>query len=114
MTRVVAERDSALAFGQSNAPRGMAARLATHPWTWRLASLGFAAKGLLYLIAGSTAVVAATSTGGRLMGTRGALNLLIGRPFGRLFVALVAVGLCGFVLRRFVEILVPPTVGRRP
>jgi len=73
-----------------------------------LARLGYVAKGLLYVIAGGTAALAAAHVGGRPVGTRGALNLVAGQPFGRIGLALVAVGLGGFVLRRLVQIFVPP------
>ena len=89
-------------------------QLAASPWVYRLARLGYAAEGLLYLIVGGTAALAAVKVGGRVRGARGALDLLVSQPFGRLVVALVAVGLCGFVLRRFVQIFVQPTEGVPP
>ena len=66
------------------------------------------------MIIGGTAALAAVTVGGRVIGTRGALNLLVARLFGRLAVALVAVGLCGYILRRFVQIFVPPSEGKPP
>ena len=88
-------------------------RLAASPLVRRLATLGYAAKGVLYVIAGGTAA-AAVRVGGRVRGTRGALDLLVALPFGRLAVALVAVGLYGFILRRLLQVLVPPTAGIPP
>jgi Domain of Unknown Function (DUF1206) len=88
--------------------------LAANPWVFRCARLGYASNGLLYVIVGSTAALAAVNVGGRVRGTRGALNLLVAQPFGRLAVAAVAVGLCGFILRSFVQIFVPPTDGMPP
>ena len=82
--------------------------LAASPWVRRLAKLGYAAKGFLYVIVGATAALAAIDVGGRPRGLRGALDLVAGQPFGRVGLALVAVGLAGFILRRFVQILVPP------
>jgi hypothetical protein len=108
------EQEHLRARGQTNARPRPSAQLVASPWVWRLASLGFAAKGLLYIIAGSTAALAAVQVGGRMIGTRGALNLLVASPFGRLAVAFVAVGLCGFILRRCVQVLVPPMEGRPP
>jgi hypothetical protein len=108
------EQQSRAVLGQPAARSRIAEQLATSPWVWRLAMLGYAAKGLLYIIAGSTVALAAVQVGGRAMGTRGALNLLVTLPFGRLAVALVAVGLSGFILRRFVQCCVPPTEGKPP
>lgn len=89
-------------------------RLAASDAVWRLAQLGYAAKGLLYVIVGGTAAMAVLSLGRRVRGTSGALNLVIASPFGRLGVALVAVGLCGFIVRRVIQIFVPPKIGKPP
>ena len=88
--------------------------LAVNNWVRRMAQLGYAAKGLLYVIVGGTAVMAVLSMGRRVRGTSGALNFLLTSPFGRLGVAFIALGLFGFVLRRFIQIVVLPTVGHRP
>jgi hypothetical protein len=88
--------------------------LAANPWVFRCARLGYASNGLLYVIVGSTAALAAVNVGGRVRGTRGALNLLVAQPYGRLAVTFVAVGLCGFILRCFVQIFVLPTIGVPP
>lgn len=89
-------------------------RLAANPWVSRSARLGYAANGLLYVIVGGTVALASVKVDGRVRGTRDALNLLVAQPFGRLAVAFVAVGLCGFILRRIVQIFVPPTDGVPP
>ena len=102
------------AGGQTSARLRISEQLAASPWVWRLATLGYAAKGLLYMIAGGTVAMAAVQVGGRAMGTRGALTLLLALPFGRLAVAFVAAGLYGFILRRFVQVFVPPTEGKPP
>jgi hypothetical protein len=88
--------------------------LAANPWVYRCARLGYASNGLLYVIVGITVASAAVNVGGRVRGTRGALNLLVAQPFGRLAVAAVAVGLGGFILRCFVQIFVQPTDGVPP
>ena len=89
-------------------------RLAVNHWVSRVAQLGYAAKGLLYVIVGGTAVMAVLSMGRRVRGTIGALNFLLTSPFGRLGVAFMALGLFGFILRRFIQIFVSPTIGNRP
>jgi hypothetical protein len=89
-------------------------QLAVNNWVRRMAQLGYAAKGLLYVIVGGTAVMALLSMGRRVRGTGGALNFMLTSPFGRLGVAFIALGLFGFVLRRFIQIFVSPTVGKRP
>lgn len=97
-----------LTYEQAESPAGISERLAANPWVWRLAKLGYAAKGLLYAIFGAMAALAAIDVGGRPRGLRGALDLVAGQPFGRVGLALVAVGFAGFILRRFIQIIVPP------
>jgi uncharacterized protein DUF1206 len=88
--------------------------LAANPWVFRCAQLGYASNGLLYVIVGGTAALEAINVARRVGGTRGALYLLVAQPFGRLAVTLVAIGLCGFIIRRFIQIFVPPTLGVPP
>ena len=109
---------------QSGQPRAVGAKpkalgqmceqLAVSNWVRRIAQLGYAAKGLLYVIVGGTAVMGVLSMGRRVRGTSGAFNFLLTSPFGRLGVAFMALGLFGFILRRFIQIFVSPTVGLRP
>jgi hypothetical protein len=99
---------------QTNAILRIFEQLAASLWVRRLAQLGYAAKGLLYVIVGATAVLAVINLGQRVRGTRGALNLVVASPFGRLGVAFVAVGLGGFILRRLVQIFVSPKIGTAP
>lgn len=92
----------------------MCEQLAVNNGVRRMAQLGYAAKGLLYVIVGGTAVMAVLSMGRRVRGTSGALNFLLTSPVGRLGVAFMALGLFGFILRRFIQIFVSPTVGKPP
>lgn len=114
MTKAVSDEGNRPARGLWDAFARISEQLAASPWVYRLARLGYAAEGLLYVIVGGTASLAAINVGGRVRGTRGALNLIVAQPFGRLVVALVAVGLCGYMLRRFVQVFVPPEEGVPP
>jgi hypothetical protein len=114
VTKAVSDEENRPARGQWDALARISEQLADSPWVYRLARLGYAAEGLLYVIVGGTASLAAVNVGGRVRGTRGALNLIVAQPFGRLVVALVAVGLCGYMLRRFMQVFVPPTDGVPP
>ncbi len=66
----------------------------------RGARLGYAAQGVVYLIVGGLAFLAATGRGGGTTDTRGALQSLLSQPFGRVLLALAAVGLLGYALWR--------------
>ena len=113
-TWAVPERVNRLTRRQREALARLSERLAERPRVRRLARLGYASEGLLYVIVGGTAALSAAHVGGRVRGTRGALDLLIAQPFGRIVVALVAAGLYGYILRRFVQVFVEPDAGVPP
>jgi hypothetical protein len=64
----------------------------------RFARAGFAAKGIVYLVIGSLAVMAAAGSGGDTTDARGALHVIGDRGPGRWLLALMGAGLVGFAL----------------
>jgi hypothetical protein len=76
---------------------------AEHPITTHIARLGFATKGVIYLIIGILALKAATGSGGATTDNPGALAALYTQPFGRLLVTIVAIGLAVYALWLFVQ-----------
>jgi uncharacterized membrane protein YidH (DUF202 family) len=89
-------------------------KLAENKWVERSAKLGYAARGLLYIISGLTMALAAANLREPVRGMRQSLDLLMEIPFGRIAVGLVAVGLFGYILRRIVQAMVPPQEGTPP
>lgn len=77
-------------------------------WIERLARLGYAAKGIVYGIVGLLAVQAALGTGGKTTDMQGALGTIVTQPFGKFLLSLVAIGLLGYAVWRFVEALRDP------
>ncbi|BAY20983.1 hypothetical protein NIES2100_07270 [Calothrix sp. NIES-2100] len=88
----------------------MTQHLMHHPseWVERLARFGYASKGVVYGIVGLLAAQAAFGTGGRTTDTKGALQTIVEQPFGKFLLALVAIGLIGYVLWRFVQAIKDP------
>jgi hypothetical protein len=74
----------------------------------RGARLGYAARGLVYLIIGGLAFLGGIGRGGGTTDTKGALVTLLGQPFGRILLALVAVGLLSYAIWRFVMAVKDP------
>lgn len=79
------------------------ARFGLRPALAGLVRLGYAARGVLYLIIGWLAGLAALGLGGRTTDTTGALHTLLGSPFGRLATAIVVAGLLSFALWRLLQ-----------
>ncbi len=77
-------------------------------WVERLARLGFGARGVVYATVGVLAAQAAFGAGGKTTDTKGALQSIVTQPFGKFLLAIVAFGLLGYVLWRFVEAIADP------
>jgi hypothetical protein len=92
---------------------GRAAAREAAPWVEKLARLGYAAKGVVYLIIGGIAARAAFGSGERVQGSQGALRTILEQPFGKFLLALVALGLAGYALWRFVQAGLDPEHGGR-
>jgi hypothetical protein len=66
----------------------------------RGARLGYVARGLVYVIIGGFASLAAVARGGGTTDQQGALQVLLTQPFGRALLVIVALGLLGYALWR--------------
>ncbi len=70
-----------------------------------LSRAGFVARGLVYAIIGVLALKVAVGAGGKLTNQQGALHTVAHQSFGKLLLVLVAVGLGGYALWRFLRAL---------
>jgi hypothetical protein len=77
-------------------------------WVERCARLGYGAKGVVYAIIGTLALRLALGQGGRTTDSQGALDSVARQPFGKFLLALLAVGLVGFVVWRWVQAFLDP------
>lgn len=75
-------------------------------WVKRFAKLGLAAKGIVYCLVGMLAFMAAFEIGGRSernLNKQGVFRFILDQPFGRVLLALVAVGLVCYTLWRLTQ-----------
>jgi hypothetical protein len=74
----------------------------TSGFEW-LSRAGFAARGLLYGVIGILAIKLALGHGGNTANQQGALKAIAHQPFGKFLLLLVAIGLGGYAIWRFVR-----------
>ncbi|HWS99010.1 MAG TPA: DUF1206 domain-containing protein [Pyrinomonadaceae bacterium] len=79
--------------------------VAASPWMEMLARYGYATKGIVYIVVGGVATLAALGLRGETTDVRGALQEIEDKPFGKVALATVAFGLVGYVLWRWVQAL---------
>ncbi|MCA1556810.1 MAG: DUF1206 domain-containing protein, partial [Acidobacteria bacterium] len=81
----------------------VAEKVGKHPWTEQLARIGYAAKGIVYIVVGALAVLTALGFGGKAKGTQGAMSSIARQPFGKVLLSIVAIGLVAYVIWHFVQ-----------
>jgi hypothetical protein len=74
----------------------------------RVARLGYAAKAVVYGIVGVLAILAAVNRGGLITDPSGALRMVLTRPYGRILLLVLAIGLCGYAAWRLLDALMDP------
>jgi hypothetical protein len=68
-----------------------------------LARIGYGARGLVYILVGGLAVLAALGPGGDTTGSRGALRVVLEQPLGWAWLGFIGAGLAFFVLWRLAQ-----------
>jgi hypothetical protein len=76
---------------------------ASKNWIVRLAQWGFAAKGVVYVLIGALAVMAALGRDRQGADRNGAAQLIFEQPFGKILAILLVIGLAGYVIWRLIE-----------
>ncbi|HYW07733.1 MAG TPA: DUF1206 domain-containing protein [Longimicrobium sp.] len=78
------------------------------PWVERLARAGYAAKGIVYVVVGGIAAQAALGRRSDVQDSRGAFSEIIRHPGGKFLLGIIAVGLVGYAVWRFVQAALDP------
>jgi VanZ family protein len=71
------------------------------PWFAALARLGYAAKGLVYIVIGWLALMTAVSAGGQTTDPQGAITTIYQHPFGKALLFIIFIGFVGYALWQF-------------
>ncbi len=87
----------------ANNAKNTAYSAATSKWMAYLARLGYAVKGVVYVIIGVLAVELALGHGGKTTDQRGALQTIAAQPFGKFLLIIMAIGLLGYALWSLIQ-----------
>jgi len=72
-------------------------------WIVPLARFGFVAKGVVYIIIGILAALAAFGSGGKTTDSRGAFEEILSHSYGKPMLGAVCIGLIGYAIWRIVQ-----------
>ena len=86
----------------ASAPARRAKQAARSPWVEWLARFGMVSQGLLYGLVAVLAIGVALDQGGKTTDQHGAIETLAGQSWGKWVLVLLAIGLGGYALWRFV------------
>jgi hypothetical protein len=77
-------------------------------WIETLARVGYASRGVLYIIIGALAISLAMGSGGQTTGSRGALQTIANQPLGTAALVVIALGLFGYAAWRISQAFANP------
>jgi hypothetical protein len=89
---------------QQHARDGYRQARASSSFEW-LTRVGFLSKGIVYLLIGVLALMAALGRGGQTTGQKGVIHEIAAKPFGEFALAIIGVGLLAYALWRIVTAL---------
>lgn len=69
----------------------------------KMARTGFVTKGMVYVLTGVLALLAAFNLGGQKAGKLQVIEFLENQPFGKVIVGALGIGLCCYALWRFIQ-----------
>lgn len=72
-------------------------------WVERFSRFGYLTKGAVYVLVGALTLRAAVSSFGQAEDSKGALAQVAGQPWGRVLLAVITLGLLGYVLWRLTQ-----------
>lgn len=80
----------------------------TKPWIRRFSRVGYMTKGIVYMIIGILALLAAFGPGGETTGTTGAVEQISTMPFGKLLLWIIGIGLIGYIVWNLIKAFKDP------
>ncbi|CAN7205458.1 DUF1206 domain-containing protein [Rossellomorea sp. LjRoot5] len=78
------------------------------PWIKGFARVGYISRGIVYMLIGALAVMAALGIGGSTSDSSGAFAAVASKPFGEVLLWLLGIGLIGIVLWCLIQVIQDP------
>ncbi|MFC7785893.1 MULTISPECIES: DUF1206 domain-containing protein [unclassified Rossellomorea] len=78
------------------------------PWIRGFARIGYISRGIVYMLIGALAVMAALGIGGSTSDSSGAFAAVASKPFGEVLLWILGLGLIGIVLWRLIQVVKDP------
>ena len=77
-------------------------------WIRKYARAGMFAKGVVYILIGGLTTMAAINAGGETSDKSSAFRFVLEQPFGKILLGLIALGMTGYVVWRFIQAIKDP------
>ncbi|MGM0829897.1 MAG: DUF1206 domain-containing protein [Bacillota bacterium] len=78
------------------------------PWIRGFARIGFISRGIVYMLIGTLALMAALGIGGSTSDSSGAFSAVASKPFGEVLLWILGLGLIGIVLWHLIQVVKDP------
>ncbi|WP_335870850.1 DUF1206 domain-containing protein [Bacillus sp. 2205SS5-2] len=78
------------------------------PWVKIAARTGYMAKGLVYILIGILALMAAVGVGGKTTNSTGALSSIANEPYGEILLWIIGIGFVGLIMWRIIQVAMDP------
>jgi hypothetical protein len=72
-------------------------------WIKKYARIGLISKAAVYILIGGLATLATFNLGGKTSGKDGAMQFVMAQPMGKIMLAIIALGLVGYVVWRMIQ-----------
>ncbi|MGD6959404.1 DUF1206 domain-containing protein [Rossellomorea aquimaris] len=82
------------------------------PWIRGFARIGFISRGIVYMLIGALAIMAALGIGGSTSDSSGAFSAVASKPFGEVILWILGLGLIGIVLWHLIQVVKDPEHGK--
>ncbi len=101
-------RDKDRLKGMSGEAKKMAKTAQENPWVDKVARIGYATRGIIYGLVGYLAIQAIFTGRGQITGRAGVLSTIASKPYGKIILIVIVIGLIGLFLWNMIRAFADP------